>query len=176
MQSSRQDVPSWESRTSTTIHSTRSKLAGGSSTTARRSTSGPPVGSRVPNLLAPADTQPWRGGSDPSNLPVVGCQSQRGRWSARRGLPCIAEILLALRRRVYRARTCGVRSPPQTTRRSVEDAQPERGRLTPPTVSMPCEESANLAKHTPNRALHFAAVGLVVCYTPIPVCRVSGVV
>ena len=98
------------------------------------------VGPRVPNLLAlaPFGIRALHGVSDPRYLHVVEYPSQRRPWSTAHGDPLyIAGSVLGLLRTVYRACVSCVRSPPQTTRQSLEEAKPERReRLTPPTASM----------------------------------------
>jgi hypothetical protein len=93
---------------------------------------------RVPDVLAhaPAGFRAMHGGPDPRHPHVVEHPHQRGHWIVR---PCpllLAGSVLALLRRVYRARVSRVRPPPQTTRRGLEEAEPKRDRLTQPSPSM----------------------------------------
>ena len=69
---------------------------------------------------------------------VVEYPSQLRPWITAPGDPLyIAGSVLGLLRSVYRACVSLVRSPPQTTRQSLEEAKPERReRLTPPTASL----------------------------------------
>ena len=96
------------------------------------------VGSRVPNLLAcvPACFRALPGGRDLYLLHVLERAPQREHWGSRRCPLFLAECVLGLLRSVYRARVRCVHSPPQTTRRSLEETKPERDRLKPPTASI----------------------------------------